>query len=322
MSLKILLAFIALLFLANSFILTKKLVGQDSVITPNSAVFVVFTGIYPDEKLQPTDKIYLRGDNCNMTWNSGSPMKLTSANTWSLMLLCPTNTTIQVKLLLNDKNWMMGANKWFIANDRLTVTIYPSFSPSINKVYDTEAIKSTILGNSRKCSIYLPPSYHDNTFKKYPLLFMHDGQNLFEDSKAAFGTAWKIQDTLNLLIPEGSIDEVIVVGIWNTNNRNNEYTYSYDPEYKFGGKGDQYLDFIQQELEPIVSKKWFVDRIDATGGYLIGGSSLGGLISCYAMYKRSDFFRSTICMSSSFWWNSEDFTNKILTNAYDQRTFI
>lgn len=73
---------------------------------------------------------------------------------------------------------------------------------------------------------------------------MHDGQNLFEDSKAAFGVAWKIQDTLNALIGSGKIQEVIVVGIWNTNDRMNEYTYSYDPSYKFGGKGDLYLDFI------------------------------------------------------------------------------
>jgi len=119
------------------------------------------------------------------------------------MLPCPTNTTILVKLILNDKTWMLGGNQWFIANDKMNIIIYPSFSPSINKVYDTENVTSTILKNSRKCSIYLPPSYHDNTFKKYPVIFMHDGQNLFEDSKAAFGTAWKIQNTLTDLIGRG-----------------------------------------------------------------------------------------------------------------------
>lgn len=72
---------------------------------------------------------------------------------------------------------------------------------------------------------------------------MHDGQNLFEDAKSAFG-AWKIQNTLNEQIATGAIQEVIVVGVWNTNNRNNEYTYSYDKTEKFGGKGDLYLDFL------------------------------------------------------------------------------
>ncbi len=114
---------------------------------------------------------------------------------------------------------------------------------------------------------------------------------------------------------------MIIVGIWNTNDRTNEYTYSYDPTYKFGGKGDLYLDFIQQELEPIVRQKWFPNRVKL-GGYTIGGSSLGGLISCYAMYKRSDFFPNAICMSSSFWWNSEDFTNKVLTDSYNNNTKV
>lgn len=57
--------------------------------------------------------------------------------------------------------------------------------------------------------------------KTYPVLLMHDGQNLFDPSKAAFGVAWKIQDTINDLVGRGNISEFIVVGIWNTNQRNN-----------------------------------------------------------------------------------------------------
>lgn len=79
---------------------------------------------------------------------------------------------------------------------------------------------------------------------------MHDGQNLFDPAKAAFGVAWMCQNTTNSLIVRGNIRELIIVGIWNTNQRNTEYTYSYDPSMKFGGKGDEYLDFIQTELIP------------------------------------------------------------------------
>jgi predicted alpha/beta superfamily hydrolase len=106
-------------------------------------------------------------------------------------------------MLLNDKLWMIGGNEWVVALNKPELVIYPSFSPSINKVQDTEAVQSSILKNSRKCTLYLPPSYYDNTLKKYPVIFMHDGQNLFEDSRAAFGVAWKIQDTLNDLIGKG-----------------------------------------------------------------------------------------------------------------------
>lgn len=91
---------------------------------------------------------------------------------------------------------MFGSNKAF-KGGVTTVDIYPSFNPSLNKVIDKASIHSKILGNSRKVSLYYPPSYFDNTFKKYEVLVMHDGQNLFNNSQSAFGTAWLIQNTIN-----------------------------------------------------------------------------------------------------------------------------
>jgi predicted alpha/beta superfamily hydrolase len=76
----------------------------------------------------------------------------------------------------------------------------PSFNPEINKIIDTPLISSAILKNQRKVSIYYPPSYFDNKYKKYEILLLHDGQNLFDPSKAAFGVAWKCQNTANTLI--------------------------------------------------------------------------------------------------------------------------
>ena len=117
---------------------------------------------------------------------------------------------------------MLGQNyKFTVTSDTpTTFDVFPSFHPKINPVLDTTSVASKLLNNSRVCSIYYPPSYYDNTYKQYPLLIMHDGQNLFEDSKSAFG-AWKIQDTLNQLIAAGTIQELIIVGVWNTVNRNN-----------------------------------------------------------------------------------------------------
>lgn len=148
---------------------------------------------------------------------------------------------------------------------------------------------------------------------------MHDGQNLFFDSKSAFG-AWKIQDTLNGYMNAGKIKEVIVVGVWNTNDRNNEYTYSYDKTERVGGKGEKYLDFLQKELMPVV-KGWIGKRI-LEGRWGIGGSSLGGLISCYAAYTRPEVYDRAICMSSSFWWNNEDFLTTVLKNKTDEMLYL
>ena len=101
------------------------------------------------------------------------------------------------------------------------MTIYPSFKPAANKIVDKANVVSKILGNSRKCSIYYPPSFFDNTFKKYEVLLLHDGQNLFDPSQAAFGTAWLVQNTINEQASQGTMREIVVVGIWNTADRMN-----------------------------------------------------------------------------------------------------
>lgn len=154
---------------------------------------------------------------------------------------------ISVKAVLNDSKWMLGANHMFtIATQEASprTTILPCFNPKANTIVDTSPLYSKALNNSRKLSVYYPPSYFDNPYKKYELLVMHDGQNLFDPSKAAFGTAWMVQNTANTLVAEGKIQEVVIVGIWNTNDRINEYAYSYDKNYKMGGKGDAYVEFI------------------------------------------------------------------------------
>lgn len=100
---------------------------------------------------------------------------------------------------------------------------------------------------------------------------------------------------------------MIIVGPYNTRDRNNEYTYSYDASEGFGGKGDLYLDWLEQTLIPLIKSKFRVDiQRDSLG---ILGSSLGGLISCYAGWTRSTVYGKVGCMSSSFWWNNQDFQN-------------
>lgn len=179
--------------------------------------------------------------------------------------------------------------------------------------------------------MYYPPSYAENTLKRYPLLVMHDGQNLFNDSTSFLGVAWHCQDTVDELVNEGAMQEIVIVGLYNTLDRMNEYTYSYDPSEQVGGKGDLYLDFIEQQVLPLAEKSL---RVDNTGVGIMGararararavrgapvltcaraaGSSLGGLISCYAGYTRPSVYAIAGCMSSSFWWNSEDFLGTVV----------
>ena len=150
---------------------------------------------------------------------------------------------------------------------------------------------------------------------------MHDGQNLFNASTSFLGVAWMCQDTVNELVAEGNMREIIIVGVDNTINRTDEYTYSYDPTVPGGGNGNTYLDFLQETVVPSI-EVWYRVAPNAANStsqnakrWGILGSSLGGLISCYAGWTRPEVYSIAGCMSSSFWWNNEDFNNTVLTDG-------
>jgi len=106
------------------------------------------------------------------------------------------------------------------------------------------------------------------------------------------------------------MEEIIIVGVDNTPDRIDEYTYSVDPQYG-GGKGNLYLNFLEDTVIPLVKSLY---RIDPNAPFGILGSSLGGLISCYAGWTRSSNWPYVGCMSTSFWWNNQDFNNTIMIN--------
>ena len=193
-----------------------------------------------------------------------------------------------------------------------SVVIYPWFLQSQGSYTYLRNMYSPQLKNSRDLVIYLPPSYIENGLRpKYTTLVMHDGQNLFNASTAFGGVAWKCQDALNGEIVSGGMEEIVVVGVYNTADRMAEYTYSVDPQYG-GGKGDIYLDFLRDTVLPKVKAYGFPISTE-TSQLGILGSSLGGLISCYAGWTRPSEYGRSGCMSSSFWWNNQDFTNVVMT---------
>merc|ERR1712137_1189985 len=116
--------------------------------------------------------------------------------------------------------------------------------------------------------------------------------------------------TVNALVEAEAMREIIIVGVDNTLDRTTEYTYSYDKSVGAGGKGDQYLDFLEKTVLPYVQARYRITTERDRLGMM--GSSLGGLISCYAGWTRSEVYSKVGCMSSSFWWNKQDFNNTIL----------
>ena len=152
------------------------------------------------------------------------------------------------------------------------------------------------LNRQRRIWLYLPPDYNSSN-KRYPVLYMHDGQNLF-DQTTSFSGEWKVDETLNTLHEQGD-HGIIVVGIDNGGaDRLDEYTPWSHPTYG-GGNGDNYIDFIVETLKPYIDENYRTyPQPEFTG---LMGSSLGGLISTYGIIEHQDVFGKAGCFSSSYW---------------------
>ncbi|MBL7701312.1 MAG: alpha/beta hydrolase [Ferruginibacter sp.] len=151
------------------------------------------------------------------------------------------------------------------------------------------------LNRSRRIWIYLPEGY-ETTKKHYPVLYMHDGQNLFDEYTSGFGE-WGVDECLDSLNRSGK-PGCIVVGIDNGPKRFNEYNpFAFRD---FGeGEGERYVDFIAQTLKPFIDKKY--RTVTSKENTMIAGSSMGGLISYYAMMKRPEVFGKAGVFSPAFW---------------------
>lgn len=160
----------------------------------------------------------------------------------------------------------------------------------------------------RDVTVWLPPGY-DASDARYPLLYMHDGQNLFDASRAGHGTEWGVDEHLARLSANGQVRAPIVVGIHNTPLRLREYVPAdmidalpkvirTDLRTLYGGEplSDAYLRFMVEELKPFIDRTYRVRT--GPDDTVVMGSSMGGLISLYALMKHPDVYGSAGCLST------------------------
>jgi predicted alpha/beta superfamily hydrolase len=250
-------------------------------------------------------KITIRGSAAPLSWIAGKPATWTSGNVWTYSWSAAAGD-VDVKPLLDDAQWSTGANYRVRAGTALD--IYPFFGPAHGHIVKINNVVSPQLGNSRTLAIYLPPSYSENPLKRYPVLYLHDGQNLFDAATSAFGVEWQVDERLDALIGAGAADEVIAVGAYNTADRIYEYTPCCDATYG-GGGADGYERFLIDTVKPLIDQT-FRTRTGAAATAIMG-SSLGGLVSFYIARRNPAVFGKAGCLSSSFWWNDEALTAQV-----------
>ena len=279
----------------------KTLAGSQEELTTTTTVRVHYPAF--------GHTVALRGDAAKLTWTRGVPLPSAGAGSDTFLFTTRAlakNTRLDFKPLLDDQTWSKGPNYAVSAGG--TVDVWPRFAQDQGAVTRIDQWWSNGLADTRPVWIYTPPSYAEQSAERFPVVYLHDGQNLFEAAWSFGGVTWPVAPTMDAGAADGTIREAIVVGIGNTANRMWEYTASSDVDYP-GGGAREYLTFVAVELKGQIDRLYRTSpgRLD-TG---VVGSSLGGLASAYAGLWRADTFGLIGVMSPSTWWNNQEVVSMV-----------
>lgn len=281
------------------------------------------------------DAIYLAG-NFN-DWNPADPDYILSKNPDGLMEIGfdPEPGTLKYKFTRGSWESVEANSKGEDIEDRsltysgggglLEVRVtawkdlveHPTTAAENVSIMDRE-FQMPQLGRTRRIWVYLPPDYHESG-ASYPVLYMHDGQNLFDDYTSFVGE-WGVDEELNSLFSAGD-SGVIVVGTDHGNSRRlDEYSPWLNEEYG-GGEGEYYAAFLVETLKPYIDANYrtLPDR-EHTG---VMGSSMGGLISHYIALEYQDVFSKAGIFSPSYWFSDSLYAHTLDTGKeQDMRFYI
>lgn len=237
--------------------------------------------------------IGLRGSHAPLSWESTTRPTRTNGDDHLFCVPLRTDELLELKVVRGE-DWAIGRNYVVHAGDHLRIE--PCFDHAA-PVFERD-LQIEHEGRVAKLDVLLPPSYREQPDKRYPVLYVLDGQSLWTDSQDPFGT-WGMDATLGSLYELGAIDELIVVGVDTSRDRLAVLSPVPDAHYG-GGDGEAFLRLVTEGVKPLVDGRYRTRTEPACTGIL--GSSMGGLFAFYAAWTRPDVFGKAVCLSSSFWW--------------------
>ncbi len=264
-------------------------------------IFLDTEEVLPDE-----DTIYLTGNHAALgSWNpKGLAMTRRSETRWEKTFRVPKNTHLEFKFTLGSFDRESISNYGLIPNNsQLDVVedteVYfvledwknPLLLPRVSKGSVQLHMVSPHNGlAARKVTVWLPDEYASAPERRFPVIYLHDGQNQFDSTQAFTGQEWQIDETVSRLSAEGKIQAPICVAIDNT--------FIREEEYGVVGKESPYADFVAYQLKPMIDSLYrtFPDRAHT----VTMGASLGGLIAFHLAWYRDEVFSAAACLSPAF----------------------
>jgi predicted alpha/beta superfamily hydrolase len=262
-----------------------------SLPPPPPATFVEV--IYPAGR----GSIGLRGSHAPLSWeHTHSDAAERDGDRVVFRIEVPPGELLELKLVRNEEEWAAGRNYLVHAGDHLRLE--PHFDTQSSTLEANQTLEVGGAINTLVYDVLLPPSYGEQEGKRYPVLYVQDGQSLWAHSSDPFGV-WKLETILDSLYDLEAIEEVIVVGIHAADGRIEKLSPVKDDE-NGGGDGPAFLDAIVDRLRDAINTKYRTKT--ERENTVILGSSMGGLFAFFAAWARPEVFGKAICLSSSFWW--------------------
>jgi enterochelin esterase-like enzyme len=258
------------------------------------------------------DTVFIAGNAPMLgNWNPGAvSLKRENDSVWVRSFTAPQGAVAEFKITRGSwdtealyQDGVIPQNFMFRVQDDTTILVRPvtwrDVSPEFKKVASGGGIVGTVryhrglmgvgLNHPRDVIVWLPPSYEQRPDERYPVLYMHDGQNVFDPNTSFIGYDWRADEVADSLIRAGKIREIIIVGIYNTPDRILEYT---DTEL-----GRNYAKFVVEQLKPMIDSTYrtMPDREHTA----VMGSSLGGVISLLFVWWYPDVLSQAGCLSTA-----------------------
>ncbi|WNJ21361.1 alpha/beta hydrolase-fold protein [Pontibacter sp. G13] len=294
------------------------IISSCEISSGGKADTVLVTWELEAQDLSAEDAVFLAGSTPDLGfWQpNGAAMTQNESGFWELSLHLPKDSTVEYKITLGS--WEREAlNEAGIPfpNFRLRPTRDTVIRQRIPKwKSDTDIEAGQVTGQikyhkritaeglkERSLAVWLPPTYGKSKKRSYPVLYMHDGQNLFNPKTAAFGVDWRVDEVADSLIRRGLLQDIIIVGIYNTSDRNEEYTTT--------PMGKRYRQFVIEKVKPLIDKTY---RTLPDAKYTAtGGSSAGGLVAFMLAWESPDIFSKAICMSPAFKIQNIDYVSTV-----------